>query len=374
MSGKKKKTTKVTKFIPVTSKSYGNKLKGVKIYYKGAKPKILKSDGSFQFGKNIIEVLTPKFKKFKLILIEGKSKIEKVGIVYHFFISLSDLRAMQSMLFGRNRDIKQKVIAKKFAELYPKHFNDDTQIFNYDKGLFKAILSKDFLPTLLSTEDREAINNFIPRFIASGVSGKKASIAGKLKAGFELKVLKTIADDLDSRIKSDKSESTWQDYLKANILHIQQGYIAFVEKANIGVVDTRFPDFLLVTHDEYLDILEIKTPVTQLLAYDKSHNNYFWTPELSKAVSQTENYIHEVYTLADKVRSKIRDKYGIELRVVRPRGVIIAGNTNQFLKNKKIADDYRLLSQSLKNINIVTYDELLIRLQNYISVLMELGQ
>jgi len=374
MSAKKKKVTKVTKFIPVTSKSYGNKLKGVKIYYKGAKPKLLKTDGSFQFGKNIIEALTPKFKKFKLILIEGKSKIEKVGLVYHFFISLSDLRAMQSMLFGRNRDIKQKVIAKKFAELYPKYFNEDTQLFNYEKGLFKAILSKDFLPTLLSTEDREAINNFIPRFIASGVAGKKASIAGKLKAGFELKVLKTIAADLDNRIKSDKSESTWQDYLKANILHIQQGYIAFVEKANIAVVDTKFPDFLLVTHDEYLDILEIKTPVTQLLAFDKSHNNYFWTPELSKAVSQTENYIHEVYTLADKVRSKIKDKYGIELRVVRPRGVIIAGNTNQFLKNKKMADDFRLLSQGLKNITIVTYDELLVRLQNYISVLTELGQ
>lgn len=374
MSVNRKKATKVTKYIPVTSKSYGNKLKGVKIYYKGTKPKLLKSDGSFQFGKNIIEVLTPKFKKFKLILIEGKSKIEKVGLVYHFFISLSDLRSMQSMLFGRNRDIKQKVIAKKFAELYPKYFYDDTQIFNYDKGLFKAILSKDFLPTLLSTEDREALNNFIPRFIASGVAGKKANLAGKLKAGFELKILKKIALDLDNRIKSDKSESTWQDYLKANILHIQQGYIAFVEKANIGLIDTKFPDFLLVTHDEYLDILEIKTPATSLLAFDTSRKNYFWSTELGKAISQTENYIHEVYTLADKVRSKIKDKYGIELRVVRPRGVIIAGSTEQFSNNKKMADDFRLLCQGLKNITVVTYDELLVRLQNYISVLTELGQ
>ena len=78
---KKKKITKVTKFIPVTSKSYGNKLKGVKIYYKGAKPKLLKTDGSFQFGKNIIEVLTPKFKKFKFIFTKVNPNLSTPSFV-----------------------------------------------------------------------------------------------------------------------------------------------------------------------------------------------------------------------------------------------------------------------------------------------------
>lgn len=373
MPTNKNKPTKISRFVKVSSKSYGNKLKGFKIYFKGTKPKLLKSDGSFQFGKNIIESISAKFKKFQIILISGKSRIEKVGQTYRFFISTADLQSMQSILIGRNRDLKQRVITKKFSEIFPKHYKEDTKLFSYEKGLFKAVLTKDFLPTLLSTEDRQAVNNFIPRFVASGVAGKKASMASKLTAGIELKVLKEIASDLDKRIKNDKSESTWQDYLKANILHIQQGYIAFVEKANIGVIGTKFPDFLLVTHDEYLDILEIKTPVSPLLTLDKSRNNYFWTSDLSKAISQAENYIHQVYVLGDKIRSEIKDKYGIELRVVRPRGVIIAGNTDQFSKNKKMSDDFRLLSQGLKNITIVTYDELLIRLQNYISVLTELG-
>lgn len=374
MPTNKKIPSKSLKFKKINNKSYGNKLKGFKIYYKGAKPKLLKDDGSFQFGKNIVEVLSSKFKKFQIILYNGKSKIEKSGQVYRFFISTSDLRIMQSMLIGRNRDLKQRVIAKKFAEIFPKHFEEGVQLFSYEKGLFKAILTNDFLPTILSTDDRQAVNNFIPRFIASGVAENQANKAGKFKAGIELKVLKEIASDLAKRINSDRSESTWQDYLKANILHIQQGYIAFVEKANISVIGTKFPDFLLVTHDEYLDILEIKTPVSQLLVQDKSRNNYYWTPELGKAISQAENYIHQVYGLGDKIRNEIKDKYGIELRVVRPRGVIIAGNTDQFLKNKKMSDDFRLLSQGLKNITIVTYDELLIRLQNYISVLTELGK
>lgn len=368
------KLTKVTRFVKVKNRSYGKKLKGIKIFFKGDRPKQLKADGSFQFGKNIIETVAAKHKKYQIVLINDMSRVEKVGQTYRFFISISDLQQMNSVLYGRNRDIKQRIIANKFSEIFPDYFKDKMPLFSYDKGLFKAILTKDFLPTILSTEDRTAIDEFIPKFIASGVAGKSASKATKLSSGIELKILKAIANDLEKRIKNDKSESTWQDYLKKNILHIQQGYIAFIDKANIGVVDTKFPDFLLVTHDEYLDILEIKTPITTLLSLDKSRGNYHWTAELSKAISQTENYIHEVYTVADKVRSKIKDHYGIELRVVRPRGVIIAGSTDQFSKNKKMYDDFRLLSQGLKNISIVTYDELLVRLQNYITVLTELSK
>ena len=358
-------------FIPVTNKSYGNRFKGFKIYYEGVRPKLLKDDGSFRTGKTILESLSSKFKRFEIILSK-KSKIKKKGRSYSVYISTNDLNQIQPQLITRGRDLKQRVIAKKFAEVFPNYFKEDERLFNYEKEMFSGVLAKNFMPTLLSTNDRKAIADFIPRFIASGVAGKNVSMSGKLKSGLELKVLREIASDLKRRINADKSESTWQDYLKDNILHIQQGYIAFVGKANIGIISTKFPDFLLVTHDGYLDILEIKTPFTSLLLEDKSRRNYYWTAELSKAISQVENYIDEVSGLRDKVRNEIKDKYGIELRVVRPRGVILAGNTEQFGGDKKIADDFRLLSQGLKNITVVTYDELLIRLQNYIAVLAEL--
>ncbi len=357
--------------ISVTNKSYGNRFKGFKVYYEGGRPRLLKDDGSFRTGKAILESLSSKFKRFKIILSK-KSKIKKKGRSYSVYISTNDLDQIQPQLITRGRDLKQRVIAKKFAEIFPKYFKEDERLFNYEKGMLSGILTRNFMPTVLSTDDRKSLSDFIPRFIASGVAGKNASLSRKLKSGLELKVLQEIASDLKKRIKSDKSESTWQDYFKDNILHIQQGYIAFIEKANIGIISTKFPDFLLVTHDGYLDILEIKTPFTDLLLKDKSRGNYYWTTELSKAISQVENYIDEVSGLRDKVRSEIKDKYGIELRVVRPRGVILAGNTEQFGGDKKIADDFRLLSQGLKNITVVTYDELLIRMQNYIAVLTEL--
>ena len=157
--------------------------------------------------------------------------------------------------------------------------------------------------------------------------------------------------------------------MKQNILIIQQGYIELIPKANIGVVGTSYPDFLLVTYDGYLDILEIKTPFTPLVLHDKSHNNYYWSTDVSKAIAQVENYIQAIAEIGDKVRNAVKDSYGIDLRVIKPRGIIFAGNSNQFGGNKLIQDDFRLLNQGLKNVTVVTYDELLTRMQNYIAVL-----
>lgn len=70
------------------------------------------------------------------------------------------------------------------------------------------------------------------------------------------------------------------------------------------------------------------------------------------------------------IRNYIKDKYKIDLQVLRPRGVILVGDNDQF-KNQKENDDFRLLSQGIKNITFVTYSDLLSRLLNYIQVLEE---
>jgi hypothetical protein len=137
---------------------------------------------------------------------------------------------------------------------------------------------------------------------------------------------------------------------------------------NIGIGEVKFPDFSLVTHDNYLDILEIKKPDTPILKFDSSRNNYYWDAEISRAIIQVENYLANVSRFASEVRSFILDKYAINLKVVRPRGIILAGDARTFTEQKQ-KDDFRLLSHGLKNVNILTYDELATRLHNYIEVL-----
>src|SRR3989339_443972 len=259
-----KHLTKKTNYIIVKNPSYGKKLKGIKIYYEGKKPKRLKKNGSIKFGKHILETLKSKFEKFHWIITE------------------------------------------------------QTDSITFEYGIYKVRTSQD----LLNLMDKENWN---------------------------------------------RSRD-----IKNNIVLIQQGYIKSIEKMNIAVGDTKFPDFSLVTHDNYLDILEIKRPNTVLLKKDSSRGNYYWDTELSKGIIQVENYISNVSTHRDVIRNFLRDKHAIDLQVLRPRGIILVGDASKLIDQKE-KDDFRLLSHSLKNITIVTYDELLNRLTNYIQVLEGFG-
>lgn len=352
----------VIKFITVKNKGYGNYLKGTKIYYEGKKPKLLAKDGSIKFGKNILEILKRKFPKFRWIITQDKDGITLERSIYRIRTSIPTLGKMNGELFDRTRDIKMDIIKHFFAIVYPGHFkSDDNPV--YVAGSLGRILDKEIIPRL-STEDKDRLNEFLPDFIAS----ESLSSVNLVKARTQIKSLKELATNLEQAIDGNHPESWWQTYIKSNILIIQQGYIQSIDKMNVSVGVTKFPDFSLVTHDDYLDILEIKKPTTNLIKLDNSRGNSFWDIEMSKAIIQTENYIENVSKHRDTIRSYLKDTYEINLQVLRPRGIILAGNTKQFTTQKE-RDDFRLLSQSMKNITIVTYNELLSRLNNYIKVL-----
>jgi hypothetical protein len=65
----------------------------------------------------------------------------------------------------------------------------------------------------------------------------------KLMAKAQIETLKGLGADLAKEIPREHPESWWQNYVKSNILLMQQGYITAVEKLNTAIGDTRFPDF-----------------------------------------------------------------------------------------------------------------------------------
>lgn len=128
-------------------------------------------------------------------------------------------------------------------------------------------------------------------------------------------------------------------------------------------MDVSYPDFVLVDVYSFIDVFEIKTPETPLLSFDGDHDNYYWKPEISKAFSQIENYIDLIVHNADDYIKKIKRKYKTDIKVLRPRGFIIAGSSNQ-LKNDKQFEDFRKLGAALKNTDFILYDQLLENLKN----------
>jgi len=361
-----KHLTKKTNYIIVKNPSYGKKLKGIKIYYEGKKPKRLKKNGSIKFGKHILETLKSKFEKFHWIITEQTDSITFEYGIYKVRTSQDLLNLMDKENWNRSRDIKNDIVHNLFSVKFPQFF-EKQNVGVYIPGTLSRIIDSKIV-RLLSSEDRTAIVNFLPDFISSESVGS----VNLLKATTEIKTLKELSQHLEKAISNNQSESWWQNFIKSNILLIQQGYIKSIEKMNIAVGDTKFPDFSLVTHDNYLDILEIKRPNTVLLKKDSSRGNYYWDTELSKGIIQVENYISNVSTHRDVIRNFLRDKHAIDLQVLRPRGIILVGDASKLIDQKE-KDDFRLLSHSLKNITIVTYDELLNRLTNYIQVLEGFG-
>ena len=317
------------KYCEISNKTYGQKWQNFKLYYAGTRPKLIRDDGAFSSGKSLLEALAMKFKDFELVLTPEESQIKKNSSSRQVYVAIPALQEMNARLWTQKKQVTQKAISRLLSDLFPKHF---------------------------------AVGDRVPR------PARKAN-PNKLKDRFNLRKLKKLAEDLQKRIESDHSESNWRDYLKENIFYIQPSYIELIPKANLEVPGASYPDFFLITYDGYLDMLEIKTPFTALLSYDKNWKKHTWTQEIAEAIAQVDRHIQTVLDFGDELCKKVKDGYGIELHVVKPRGIILAGNSAQFEGNKPMQDDFILLNQALKNVNLVTYDELLTRLRNHIAVL-----
>jgi hypothetical protein len=320
------------KYCEIRNKGYGQKWQDFKIHYVGARPKLIRDDGAFSSGKSLLEALAVRFKNFELVLTPEESRIQRNASAPQVCVALPEIQKMNSGLFTQKKCVTQRAVSNLLSNLFPQHFTGG-------------------IPTAL------------PPSI-----GKKAR-SKKLKGRFNLKALRRLARDLQKRIKTDKTDSAWRTFLRQNILSIQRGYIELIPKADLGIVGASYPDFFLVTSDGYLDFLEIKNPFTPLLSYDEEHQTHIWSPELAGAVTRAENHLQSVSELGNQLRQQVKKSSGIELPIIKPRGIILAGNSEQFTGDRPAQHDFDRLNQTLPNINVVTYDELLTRLRNHITVL-----
>lgn len=240
----------------------------------------------------------------------------------------------------------------------------------YIPGRIAELLAIDSVFSRLSLEDRDALEEFIPNYLSSIPGTLRAKkklqvIYDSLDAGRKVylsKVLKEFRKKLKARVQN---EQTWQTFLSEYILLLRNTYGEVLEKESVSL-QGKFPDFMLIDAYGYLDIYEIKKPSTNLLALDRSRNNYYWDAEISKAVAQVENYIYQTQRHADALRTDIKRSKGVDVNIVRPRGYIVAGTRAQ-LTTPKMSDDFRILAESLKNIDLLLYDDLLESLEAFVQ-------
>ena len=315
--------------------------------------------------------------QFRLSISKGeKSSSRNLAKGYKVVFNYKDFKKLQDRLkeikLSKNRE-SEAAAQYYFNKFFPSHFDEPKEVEGnvYSSGDLTRVLTADGIMDNLSSQDIKALDDFYPDFYSYAnskmSSEKKLYKITKDKNEAEVVYLENIIGEFDKKLKQSLPESSWQTFLREYILLFNTNYTDFIEKVNININIGKFPDFMLIDVYNYLDIYEIKKPNTSLLKEDKDRNNYYWDVEIAKAISQVENYIHTINKNSSAFREEIKRTKKLDIRVVKPRGIIIAGTSNQFKNDEVIEDNFRLLNRSLKNVEIILYDELLSNLKIFLE-------
>lgn len=318
------------------------------------------------------EIYALQNKKIALTITTKKhSTIDLRGKVLKLVLSELHLSALNDelRLIRKAKNIELKAKTQNFlGNTFTQFKSLKNSKAGYISGNLAMILANEDTLQKLSNEDKSCLEKLIPDYLES-ITGTLRSqkklqvIYDAMDAGKKI-YLEKVLKEFRAKLKSKTlSEGTWQKFLSQYILVIQYNYGEVLEKQSVSL-QGKFPDFILIDPYGYLDLYEIKKPFTNLLKFDKSRNNYYWDVELSKAISQVENYSHQVQRNADGLINDIRQAKGIDINIVRPRGFIVAGQRVQ-LSSSKMKDDFRILCDSLKNVDIILYDDLLESLETF---------
>lgn len=325
-------------------------------------------------GYLIVKGLYEKLGEFDFsVSLKAKNSIRKIQGKYKVVLNYLDLKQAIEIL----REIKNEgyqtlkssandYLNKTFPNIFKKE-DAGVDKFTYQKNQIAKLLKRNGLFENFSDNDIQAVIDFFPAFIKhfKGRFKGKKKLIGILnsKEAADVFYLDRVIGEFDKKLKAKThSEQNWQKFFRTYIQVFNPTYATIFEKKNISLSGD-FPDFVPIDIYGYLDIYEIKKPNTKLLVLDRSRKNYYWSSELSKAISQVENYIDSAVRLGPSIRENIKKIEDIDIKVVKPRGFIIAGARSQ-LKGEKMEDDFRILNESMKNIEIILFDDILNNLKN----------
>lgn len=158
-------------------------------------------------------------------------------------------------------------------------------------------------------------------------------------------------------------------------------YSKYINKEKSVRIDTDesyvLADILLFDAAGYVDSIEIKKPEVSgvgILRKTAYRNNYVPSRELSGAIMQIEKYSFWLSRWGKNGEKKLLNMYGANLpvgmkvRIANPAGIIIFGLDNGFTDEER--HDFEIIKRKYKHIvDILTYNDLLRRLENIIGIL-----
>lgn len=270
---------------------------------------------------------------------------------YALFEEMGQIPLGESSFTRIDRNIKTVIEAIKTDPTLMRNIaNQD--ILSLVQQLLRVVItsdSKDDLLEVLSSLEAEGIDK-----LTNVVSIDKLN-----------RIQQIIKNNLDNN-----DEEFWQQTFKANSWILSQIFASpmtiIEDKAYVGgkTIDNKgghICDFLYANEiSKNISLIEIKTPCTSLIGKEYRNNIYSMSNDLSGAVSQILTY-----------KDSLIQEYSLLCResgykVLNPTAVIIIGKI--FELSTKELSSFELFRNNLSGIIVVTYDELLGRIEKLISM------
>ncbi len=185
-----------------------------------------------------------------------------------------------------------------------------------------------------------------------------------------------------------RSENDWQKMIINFLLLIFPKYVAVLSNVKIadaysssGRTKNRFIDLALVDAAGNLDVIEIKKPFDDaLIGRTRYRDNYIPTKELSGSIMQAEKYLFHLSKWGRAGEKVLMQRYasklpsGLVIRITNPKAMLILGRDRRpdaaMALDSSQQLDLEIIKRKYANmIDVLTYDDLLRRLNNVIASL-----
>ena len=172
------------------------------------------------------------------------------------------------------------------------------------------------------------------------------------------------------------SEPVWQKQILNILTIIFPKYIYVLREVPIrDYYDNKLRkiDFTLIDYNGNIDIIEIKRPYDNpILTNNTYRDNYVPLRELSGTIMQIEKYLFHLTKGGKKCELSINNyfhdkiKTTLNIKIINPTAIIIIGRDLSL--NQKQIIDFEIIKRKYKNVvDIITYDDLLLRLKRIIE-------
>ena len=292
------------------------------------------------------------------------------------FSSIHEICNQDIYIGGSNENAIPKEDFELLVENFPKRH--ETKLYAQSR-IFKIL--GEFLYTMIDSEvkfqkffqnKKKRLGTLITKVpsIPKGVYESEVKKYVFIKKEFE-KELK----------KGNYDEGQWKTFVKHFLLLIFPQYIDILEFVKVPEIDSegeetiREIDFVLVNANGCIDIMEIKQPSEyHILSTGNYRDNFYPHRVLADSIMQAEKYIFYLNNYGAEGERKLNEKYkdslpkDFKLKIRNPKAFILFGRSNNFDDRQK--SDFEIIKRKYANmIDIISYDDLLNRLENIIAKL-----